>query len=61
MTTKELKNNMNYLVSLLERDNLTIQDKRKVIAMAVQLGQNFTIENIQSGMDIVFNEIKGAK
>lgn len=59
MTVKELKNNMNYLVSILEREGLTLQDKRKVIAMAVQLGQNYSIENIREGMEIVFKEIKG--
>lgn len=61
MTVTELKNQMSYLANLLERDNLTTLDKRKIIAMAVQLGQNYTIENIREGMDIVFNEIKGAK
>lgn len=59
MTTEELKNNMNYLVTILEREGLTLQDKRKVIAMAVQLGQNYTIENVREGMNIVFKEIKG--
>jgi hypothetical protein len=59
MTVAELKNNMNYLANLLERDNLTTLDKRKIIAMAVQLGQNYTIENVRNGMNIVFNEIKG--
>lgn len=60
MTITELKNHMNYLADLLERDNLTTLDKRKIIAMAVQLGQNYTIENVRGGMDIVFNELKGA-
>lgn len=59
MTAEELKNNMNYLVSILEREGLRLQDKRKVIAMAVQLGQNYTIENVREGMNIVFKEIKG--
>jgi hypothetical protein len=59
MTAEELKNNMNYLVSILEGEGLTLQDKRKVIAMAVQLGQNYTIENVREGMNIVFKEIKG--
>lgn len=59
MTVEELKNNMNYLVSILESEGLRLQDKRKVIAMAVQLGQNYTIENVREGMNIVFKEIKG--
>lgn len=59
MTAEELKNNMNYLVSILESEGLRLQDKRKVIAMAVQLGQNYTIENVREGMNIVFKEIKG--
>lgn len=59
MTAEEFKNNMNYLVSILECEGLRLQDKRKVIAMAVQLGQNYTIENVREGMNIVFKEIKG--
>lgn len=59
MTEKQLKDNMNALISELHNpivSNTIISDKQ-VIAKAVQLGMDYQKQKIKQGIDIVFKEI----
>ena len=59
MTAKQLKDNMNALVSELHNPTIsnTVINEKQVIAKAVQLGMRYQEEKIKKGIDIIFTEL----
>lgn len=59
MTQKQLKDNMNALISELHNPIVsnTIISEKQVIAKAVQLGMKYQEDIIKEGIDIIFKEL----
>ena len=59
MTEKQLKDNMNALISELHNPIVsnTVINEKQIIAKAVQLGMDYQKQKIKEGINIVFNEL----
>lgn len=60
MIQKELIESMNLLLSELNKSD-DVNNKKTVIAKAVQLGMKYQEQKIKTGIDIVFNSLHEQK